>query len=402
MAAAFFMLHDVLGMLSGYPRMALVYDWAVSLVLLLGVRVIRKLRDLHYGHSGQDIRFTANWRGWFGRGAAFFLPLFAALGAYMVFNRAYAGSTMPVSGQIKRWWGTLPNTIYGQPIRSLTDALSGLMSASSDDGPFWLITRPLFQIAAWLSRLFSLPVSQPGTAHALMLVLVWGMALALVLVALEIHGRRLTELADRFALLPLAVGGVMHALSYKTTGYLHVRYWYWIAQMLLALLFLALLTAVLLERLEKNEKTKSFLANGAKTVSLVIWLIFAYGLLAEFPPGGNVRRLYDIEGERKFLAARTSQGDVIGLTGGGLLGYFMPERTILNLDGLINSAAYFKMLKENRLEEYHRQVSTDFIYGDEQILLDSDPYRWTYTGRLRPAANGPYYRLFRYCPVGCP
>jgi len=115
-----------------------------------------------------------------------------------------------------------------------------------------------------------------------------------------------------------------------------------------------------------------------------------------------VRKLYDMEGEQQFLAARTRPGDVIGMTGGGLIGYFMPERTILNLDGLINSAAYFELLKENRLEEYHRQVGTDFIYGDEQILLDSDPYRWTYTGRLSMAAQGPYYRLFKYCPDGCP
>jgi hypothetical protein len=41
------------------------------------------------------------------------------LRAYMAWNLSYAGTPTPVSGQIKRWWGTLPNTVYGHPADNL-------------------------------------------------------------------------------------------------------------------------------------------------------------------------------------------------------------------------------------------------------------------------------------------
>jgi len=55
----------------------------------------------------------------------------------------------------------------------------------------------------------------------------------------------------------------------------------------------------------------------------------------------------------QFIEAHTRPGDVIGMTGGGLIGYFVPDRTVINLDGLINSPAYFDLLRQNRLDEYH-------------------------------------------------
>ncbi len=38
-----------------------------------------------------------------------------ALALYMLFNRITFGTSSPVSGQIKRWWGSLPITIYENP-----------------------------------------------------------------------------------------------------------------------------------------------------------------------------------------------------------------------------------------------------------------------------------------------
>ena len=36
----------------------------------------------------------------------------------------YFGTPMPVSGQIKRWWGTLPNPIYGKPVATVGELLT--------------------------------------------------------------------------------------------------------------------------------------------------------------------------------------------------------------------------------------------------------------------------------------
>jgi hypothetical protein len=194
----------------------------------------------------------------------------------------------------------------------------------------------------------------------------------------------------------------MHALSYKASGYLHAKYWYWIAQMLLMLLFSGLLFAVMLEPLEKRIKNRTGLMTVAKGLSLVLFAVFSYRILVDFPINGKGQPLYDIEGDRQFIGTHTRPGDVIGMTGGGLIGYFVPDRTIINLDGLINSTEYYDLLKQNRLDEYHRQVGTDFIYGEELILLDSDPYRWTYTNRLRLVERTEYFQLYHYCPDTCP
>jgi len=190
----------------------------------------------------------------------------------------------------------LPNTVYGQPIRTLGSALSSLLNTDAESGPFWLVTRPLYLVAVWLSRLLSLPVSQPGNPHPLMLVLVWGALIAFGLVVAQTSAQRFNQLADRYALLPWAVGCLMHALSYKASGYLHVKYWYWIGEMLLILLTCAILVALLLERLEKQERVQAFVGWLAKGIALVIWLLFSIGLVRDFPLNGGVEPLYDIEG----------------------------------------------------------------------------------------------------------
>jgi len=38
----------------------------------------------------------------------------------------------------------------------------------------------------------------------------------------------------------------------------------------------------------------------------------------------------------------------------------------------------------------------------ELILLDSDPYRWTYSSRLRLVASNEAFNLYRYCQQPCP
>jgi hypothetical protein len=84
------------------------------------------------------------------------------------------------------------------------------------------------------------------------------------------------------------------------------------------------------------------------------------------------------------------------MTGGGLLGYFMPNRTFVNLDGLINSAKYFESLQTIQTEKYFKDIGMDYVYGERGALLDSDPFRWVFTDRLTFIARGSYFWLFRY------
>jgi hypothetical protein len=75
-----------------------------------------------------------------------------------------------------------------------------------------------------------------------------------------------------------------------------------------------------------------------------------------------------------FLEGRTEPGSIIGLTGGGNVGYFIKDRTIINMDGLINSYEYFQLLKERQAGKYLADIGMDYILASMD-LLDGPPYR---------------------------
>ena len=56
--------------------------------------------------------FKKTWKDIFASGGLYAAPITGIIGAYMVGNKLLFGTFTPVSGQIKQWWSTLPNTIY--------------------------------------------------------------------------------------------------------------------------------------------------------------------------------------------------------------------------------------------------------------------------------------------------
>ena len=74
-----------------------------------------------------------------------------------------------------------------------------------------------------------------------------------------------------------------------------------------------------------------------------------------------------------FLEENTSPGSVIGMTGGGNVGYFIHDRTIVNMDGLINSNDYFHALKNREASTYLYKHGVRIIFANAQ-LLDVPPY----------------------------
>jgi hypothetical protein len=78
-----------------------------------------------------------------------------------------------------------------------------------------------------------------------------------------------------------------------------------------------------------------------------------------------------------FLEAHTESGSTIGLTGGGNAGYFVHNRTVINMDGLINSSEYFKRLQERTAGEYLADQGMDYILANPYIL-NQLPYKGQY------------------------
>ncbi|MEN4100257.1 MAG: hypothetical protein ROW52_10075, partial [Anaerolineaceae bacterium] len=112
----------------GLPRIVIAYEGVYALAAVLLTRWIAAMRS-----SLADK--PLHWPTTILRAACYFAPVGIILLAYMGSSYLYFGTFMPVSGQIKRWWGTI-YTIYGHPVQSLFE-----MAGFFDLGPWDMLKR---------------------------------------------------------------------------------------------------------------------------------------------------------------------------------------------------------------------------------------------------------------------
>ncbi len=107
---------NTLGIFRAFPRMLIFYDWAITLILILASR-----RFFPVVFAEEGIQFPRNWVNWLrsrwktivADGFKYFLPGALLMIIYIGWNEVYFGTLTPISGQVKHWWSTLPNTVYG-------------------------------------------------------------------------------------------------------------------------------------------------------------------------------------------------------------------------------------------------------------------------------------------------
>jgi len=395
-SAIVFLLFEFLDIFMGYSRSVLILDFLISSILLTGIRMLRWRRCRFYGCDETEVTFKLNWQNWLTRAIAYFLPVIGSLAAYMMFNEFYAGSAMPVSGKIKHWWGKLPHTIYGRPVKSLSGIVSRLFDSNNENGPLWLVSSPIENITSFFIRIFNLPDASSAGVVSFIKAILWIIITAFLFMMIYRYRMEAEKFFNQVALPALAVGCFIQILSYLATGYVHTRYWYWIGEMALVFLFLGIILGISLDHLDRRVRWNKNVAVLLWFVAIIPFVNFSIRTIKEFPVSGAVPELYDIDGEKEFIDQYTQPGDVIGMTGGGLLGYFIPDRTFVNLDGLINGSWYLDLMQSNQTEEYFNEIGMNYVYGDRGALLDSDPFRWMFTDRLTIIAKGPYFWLFRY------
>ncbi|HSR21700.1 MAG TPA: hypothetical protein VLL49_12370, partial [Anaerolineales bacterium] len=104
------------GVLPVYSRAILLLEAAVTLGLVLGIRlgaVFFGTRSGPAGNLSSSSELREHGRRWLREGAVFYGILGGMLAAYMLWNQLAFGTPTPVSGQIKHWWGTFTHSIYG-------------------------------------------------------------------------------------------------------------------------------------------------------------------------------------------------------------------------------------------------------------------------------------------------
>ncbi len=325
------------------------------------------------------------------------LPVGLTLAAYLGFNQFYFGTTMPVSGLIKRWWGTLPNTVYGFPVDNFAVYLTHLITPQVNIGPWALATQLPHDIAKIFEALFSIKENLK-TVHRILVLVISLILTGLAGLLIKSNWKRFIKLVDRFYLIPFLIGCMAQITSYKSTTYIETLTWYWVGEMVFIALAAGVLADCMVHWLEsKSVSTRFFQVAG---VLIGLFMVYQYGAyvmnLAPYQVDPEYTEAY--LGGAHALEQYTEPGSTIGTTGGGIVAYFIKDRKIINLDGLINSNEYFQRMRRGKTTEYFDKIGLDYVYGNIYMITQSDPYARMFSDRVELIGTVEGASLFRYKP----
>jgi hypothetical protein len=342
------------------------------------------------GADSVSWRATLGW--WLKMGISYFAPLVITLGTYLLANQFYFGSFMPVSGKIKRWWGTLKYTAYGNPPGDIREVFNEIFSPQSTIGPWALITAPISKFFAWIIAHLS------GVAQVLSLLTVV-ILLGLLIYAIVQQRKFLVDTFWKWNLIPLLVGCLIQVIYYKAFGHVAQKGWYWIAESFFLILFLALVGEGINRQLVKLRCGKYLVPIAVSVLALFLILTpikRTQAILAYSP--AQEEQFYLLRAH--WLEDNTEPGALIGMTGSGTSGYFVRDRVIVNLDGLINSGEYFIHMQKDTADEYLASIGLDYVFGNAYILERTNPYQWFFRGRIAPyrqlELDDKTFTLFRF------
>jgi hypothetical protein len=330
-----------------------------------------------------------NWKSWLTEGLIYYGILGAALGAYMLMNKLLIGTGLPVSGQIKRWWGSLPDSVYGGGAKSILDvfAIDPRYSQS------WaLVTRPVREwVSPFTTRFWTFDL------------LYWTATLGMIglCLLLFLHNRRKNlRRVFQTGLIPLLISAELQAFFYGAMAYAGEQEWYWTMQTITLVLLAAIILSNLLEFLPRRPIVSRLAWGGTGAIS--IYLAFSFvAVISARMPYQDIWKGQPYMDMLPILEGYSEPGALIGMTGGGNAGYFIKDRTIVNMDGLINSYAYSEALKADRAGEYLQEMGVDYVFGSYYILTETMPYRSSLAGRLEKIPGAPSYgrkELLRLVP----
>jgi len=357
--------------LEGFPRTVIVWNALLTFLLFSASRLIvlglETERSISSANVSPITHLKANWKSWLTDGLVYYGVSFGLLGVYMLWNKIAFGTYSPVSGQIKRWWGSLSGHVYGGPASELTTFFG--IKHSGDSNTFHPISNLLGKVAHLLHKT-AIP---EGWDYPIILA-------SFILISyliLWVHRKKAKTAIAQLGLIPLACGAWLQIFYYHVTGYSAIKDWYWVSQLILVVLSLSLLGGIVWQVFKKIRYTQ-----------IVLWLLaLSYGFYMGLEYGLHMSRTMTyhtwtndqpVNDIAAFLEKHTKPGSIIGMTGGGNAGYFIADRTIVNMDGLINSPEYFELLKQREAGKYFADMGLNYILANIDIL-DGSPYKGQYT-----------------------
>jgi hypothetical protein len=166
---------------------------------------------------------------------------------------------------------------------------------------------------------------------------------------------------------------MFQVIYYNYTGYSAEKEWYWVGELIViviaASLIISLVSRLIPAGIVKNVLAWGIVALAGLSLSINFWNItrgsMQYNRWEPDTPFDDAVPL---------IEANTEPGSIVGMTGGGTTAYFIQDRTIVNMDGLINSKPYFESLQNRTAGDYLQDMGLDYVYANRYIL-SSQPYK---------------------------
>lgn len=376
-----------------FSKAIVLIDGILTLLIFGGIRFIR-LRKNPVSIENPTGSIRHDWKKILQNGVVAALPIVILVGAYIAWNYFKFGILTPVSGQVKLWWATLPNTVYGHKF----DAISYLgLSPNSSYGPWSVFIAISYKLTVWL--VMQLPVRfEMLIPYTLLGILgIEGFLFWLISRRNEQHN---WKIINCIGLLTLFFGCLLQNSYYTITSYTHTRPWYWVAQMICIVIFLSIVLDNIFQLFQRSKYTEWIQVGVSILICSIILFNFTTYMTASFPFLETVKSKNVLD-DVHDLEASTEPGSIIGMTGGGNIAYFINDRTIINLDGLINSPKYFRALKTGKANDFIDEMKIEYIYGNEYMITKSDPYDDIFQGHLEKIQNTSItgnFTLYRYNP----
>ena len=368
-----------LGLVQGsFSRVIILVDFLLTL-LYFGISRSMFLGLQKANSSAADLNrkplhdLRDQWKKWITDGVIYYGVVVGALGIYMLWSKLVFGTTSPVSGQIKQWWATLPGRAYGGSSRDIL-SFFGLSYITEENA--WSPVSAL--IGHWAENMYRILKIEDVWRYLILLTL-FAIIFYLILLMNRHKGK---SAVTQMSLIPLLSSAWLQVLYYNALKYAGHKEWYWVSQLIIIVLSLSLIIG-LIYTLIRGIPYRSVLAWGlAAYIGVSLGMSFwntirqsmPYHYWAADAPYMDIVPL---------LEAHTEPGSIIGLTGGGNVGYFIHDRTIVNMDGLINSYAYFQALQTRTGGQYLQKIGLDYILANP-VILDQQPYKGQFNDYLGP------------------
>jgi hypothetical protein len=378
-----------------FSKSILFVDAILTLILFGGIRILRWRKEA-LPVVDTKIWIKDDWKKVIQEGTSFFLPIAILLGVYILWNYLSFGLLTPISGQVKQWWATLPNTVYGHKVDAIV--FSGL-SPNPGYGPWALFTALPNNLASWSIKLLG-----TGVERFLPYLFLFFLALVIILIWLcsKLENWRIKDIANRIGLSALFIGCLFQISFYNSISYPNTRVWYWVAQMLCIVIIFSIILEIAFRFLARKKVKEWIQASISGLVCVLIIINFSIYVIRKVPFDNGSKSNEFLE-EIRILENSTESGSRIGMPGGGNIAYFINNRTIINLDGLMNSPDYFKALKTGKAVDFINMMKISYIYAKEYMVQESDPYAGIFKGHIEKIltlTDTDSFVLYKYYPNG--